>query len=328
MNNLHKYSLILLCATSASSVYALQALEEKDLSAATAQDGVNIGLYFPNGNIAYDTIAITDKDGINGSTTHTNAASITIASDLTASQRGVSLQRVDGTAATGGINVAVDADGNDGTPVANINVSLPTDAPLIHINPLSIYLSAGSDSIYSGGVVDSDATKILSIGNKGLDILFKTNDTLGMNIQFGNATQGHMFKVSSGSLMCIANNAMCITGNADDASDPIKLYDKSGSSIQLGFKLSASDESTGVRLYEHADNGGFSGVYGDIVNSGVVFGADGTMDKFDLTLSNITLGQSGTQDAGSFNNLKNGSVGNFGLKGVAISDFKTTVRGL
>ena len=328
MNKLQKCGLLTLCISSAMPVYAMQALEESDLSKATAQDGVNVGLYFPNGNIAYDTIALIDKDGISGSTTHSNPASIVIASDLTASERGVSLQKADGSASVGGIHVAIDSDGNSGEPVANINISMPVDAPLIHINPMSVYLSPGADALYQSGVVKSTATKILSIGNKGLDILFKSNDTLGMNVQFGNSTQDHMFKVSSGSLMCIANNAMCVTGSADDGSDPIRIYDKSGSNIQLGFKLSASNSTTGIRLYDHDGVGGFSGVYGDIVNSGVVFGADGTMDKFDLTLSNVTMGEAGVQGASTFDNFKNGSIGNIGMKGVAITDFKTTVRGL
>ncbi len=328
MNKFQKCGLLTLCISSAMPVSAMQALEESDLSKATAQDGVNIGLYFPNGNIAYDTIALIDKDGISGSTTHSNPASIVIASDLTASERGVSLQKADGSASVGGIHVAIDSDGNSGEPVANINISMPVDAPLIHINPMSVYLSPGADGLYQSGVVKSTATKILSIGNKGLDILFKSNDTLGMNVQFGNSTQGHMFKVTSGSLVCIANNAMCVTGSADDGSDPIRIYDKSGSSISFGFKLSAANQSTGVRLYEHTDNGGFGGVYGDIVNSGLIFGAEGKMDKFDLTLSNVTMGEAGVQGASTFDNFKNGSIGNIGMKGVAITDFKTTVRGL
>ncbi|MFC3902460.1 hypothetical protein SAMN05421749_103210 [Acinetobacter marinus] len=319
------YSLLLFCAAQVCTASAMQALEEQDMSAATAQDGINMGLYFPNGNIAYDSIAVTDKDGIAGSTTHQQAASIVIASDLNASQRGVSLQQANGVASTAPIQVAVDADGNAGEALANINIAMPTDAPLIHINPMAVYLAAGSDSIYQNGSIQPNATKILSIGNKGVDILFKSDETLGFNIQLGHASQGHMFQVSSGSLMCIANNAMCISGGDDDGSDPIKLYDKNGSSIQLGFKLSASNTATGVRLYQH---GNFSGVYGDIVNSGVVFGADGTMDKFDVTLSNITLGQAGAQDPSTMNNLKNGSIGNIGMKGIAITDFKTTVKGL
>ena len=310
-----------------SSIYSMQPLAEKDLSETVAQDGVSIGLQFPDGNIAYDTISITDKDGITGSSTHSQSASLVIVSD-SATQRGVSMLQADGSASSENINITVDADGNGGAPVANLNIAMPTDAPLIRVNPMSLYLNAGAESILENGSVIDTATKILSIGEKGLDILFKENDTLAMNVQLGNATQGHMFKVTSGSLMCIANNAMCVTGNADDGADPIQLFDKSGSSISFGFKLSASNQATGVRLYEHTDNGGFGGVYGDVVNSGLIFGAEGKMDKFDLTLSNVTMGSAGAQDTATFNNLQNGSMGNIGMKGVAITDLKTTVRGL
>lgn len=88
--------------------------------------------------------------------------------------------------------------------------------------------------------------------------------------------------------------------------------------LKLNFDLSSTN-AAGISMV---------GFYGDIVNSGLVLGKDGTTDKFNLTLSNVVAGTTGSQSATSFNNLKNASIGTIGLVGASVTNLKMTVKGL
>lgn len=326
----------LLCTHYACGVSALQPLDEVDLAQATGQDGVSIGLHFPNATISYDQFMLS-SDGITGSITgHTNQASLVIAPTTNNSTQGIRLFKADGSISSEQIKIHIDADGNAGKPVANLNMTL-ADTTRIRINPFSIYLASGSTDIFTSRKIDtitSNVTRanvheIVKFNTHGLDITFKNNETLGVNIQLGNAAQGAMFKLS-GTLLCIATNNMCVSGLADDGTNPIEMMSVGGSSLKLGLKLSATNQTTGFRLHAHNDTGEqFGGVYGVVADQGLVIGAAGTTDKFDLTLSNLTMGdKNATPSSTVFNGLKNGSIGNIGMNGMSITDFKMTVSGM
>ncbi|TXJ07577.1 MAG: hypothetical protein E6Q25_07510 [Acinetobacter sp.] len=355
--NIKQLAAMLFCTQYACVAWSMQPLDEIDLSETTGQDGISIGLHYPNATISYDQLMIVNKDGIAGSTTHNQTAALVIAPTTNNSTQGIRLFKTDGSVSTQQIEVHVDADGNAGAPVANLNVTLK-DTTRIRINPFSIYLASGDSSIFTSRKIDtvtSNATRanvreIVKLNAHGLDAVFKDNETLGVNIQLGNAAQGAMFKLS-GSLLCIANNNMCVSGAVDDGANPIELISTNGvdsngfttatSSVKLGLKLSATNQTTGFRLHAHTrvdDNNtpldplddqvvSFGGFYGAVVDQGLVFGANGTTDKFDLTISNLTMGDAGVAGT-SFNGLKNGSIGNIGMKGMTITDFKTTVKGM
>lgn len=321
----------LLCTHYACGVSALQPLDEVDLAQATGQDGLSLGLHFDNAVVSYDQFILT-SNGITGSTTHNKRASLVIAPETNSSMHGISLFKADGTASQKQINLLIDSDANDGKPVANMNLRLD-DTARIRIDPFSIYLASGDTSIFSGRKVDTLTSnikrthvhEIVRVGAHGLDIVFKDNDLLGINIQLGNAAQGAMLKFTSGSLTCVANNNMCISGLDDDGKNPIQVFDSTGSSIKLGLKLSASDQTTGFRLYK---SGSFGGFYSEVVDQGLLFAGNGTTDKLDLKISNLTIGEAGERSGTVFNNLKNGSIGNIGMNGMSITDFKMTVSGM
>lgn len=325
---------ILFFILSSSTGWAMQAMDDAAMTQVTAQDGVSIGIQLPDSTLSFNQVNLVDTDG---TTDRNQAASLVIAPTTNTSTQGVRFFTASGTVAQQPISINIDAGANTADQVtANINVSLPSDLSRIRINPFSVYLAPDRGEIFTARKVDASTTnsvrtnvrEILQIGEQGVDIIFKSGEAVAFNVQFGHEDQGHLLKFSSGTLLCVANNAMCVTGNSDDGSNPIQVHSVDGSSLKFSFKLSAANQTTGLRLYDHDGVGGFSGFYGDIDDQGFLIGADGTMDKFDLNISNVIMGNKGSATISQFNNLNNGSMGNFGLNGVAVSDFKATIRGM
>ncbi|MFC4954291.1 DUF6160 family protein [Acinetobacter puyangensis] len=320
---------------SSSTGWAMQAMDDAAMTQVTAQDGVSIGIQLPDSTLSFNQINLVDTDGTNDMN---QAASLVIAPTTNNATQGVRFFNAFNTPTQQAISINIDAGTNAANQsTANINVALPQDLSRIRINPLSIYLAPGRGEIFTARKVDLTTTnsvrtnvrEILQIGEQGVDIVFKSGEAVGFNLQFGHEDQGHLLKFSSGTLLCVANNAMCVTGDSDNASNPIQVHSVEGSSLKFGFKLSASNQTTGLRFYDHDGAGGFSGFYGDIDSQGLLIGADGTMDKFDLTLTNITMGdKTAVPNTNTFNGLNNGSMGNIGLTGVQVTDFKATIRGM
>ncbi|WP_140404419.1 DUF6160 family protein [Acinetobacter populi] len=325
---------ILFFILSSSTGWAMQAMDDAAMTQVTAQDGVSIDIQLPDSTLSFNQVNLVDTDG---TTDRNQAASLVIAPTTNTSTQGVRFFTASGTVTQQPISINIDAGANTADQAtANINISLPSDLSRIRINPFSVYLAPGRGEIFTARKVDASTTnsvrtnirEILQIGEQGVDVVFKSGEIVGFNVQFGHEDQGHLLKFSSGTLLCVANNAMCVTGNNDDGSNPIQVHSVDGSSLKFGFKLSAANQTTGLRLYDHDGAGGFSGFYGDIDDQGFLIGADGTMDKFDLNISNVIMGNKGSATISQFNNLNNGSMGNFGLNGVAVSDFKATIRGM
>lgn len=320
------------------SAWSMQALNETDLANATGQDGVNIGLNFNNSTISYSDLSLLDKTGIPAKadyncTNGTNcAASLSIAPWQYAGNSGIQLKNQNGAAINGDqIVIQMDADANNTKPVFNALISLP-QVRQIEFSSFSIYMVAG-EGLYATprtlgqfdeGKRKNSFSEIIAIPGLRISLL----DPLKFNIQLGSQPQGHLFKIVGGSINKIESL---------NAGHPIRIKSRNDAgnvtngNIDLGLVIQASDQSTnskGFRLYAHNDNGeNFSGVYGDLVNTGLVIGATGTTDKFDIFVNNIQLGTGSPATLDNFNNVKNGSIGNIGIKGIAVTDFKATVRG-
>lgn len=170
MKTLTKLALVSAMAIS-SSAMAMQAMDDESLSAATGQDGVTISLL---GDVSMDYLAIVDGDG--------GPAAATLPGETGAIQIG------DGTAASlkmsasNGINLIIDADGNGGAPVLNINADLGDTT----IEGVNIYVAASDDT----GATLTDAVSVLDVGTVTLD-------GLTANIQLGNQPQGTLIKLDS-----------------------------------------------------------------------------------------------------------------------------------
>lgn len=94
------------------------------------------------------------------------------------------------------------------------------------------------------------------------------------------------------------------------------MSDNTGATF--GFKFAGTNTSTGFVL---------DGFYAGVDPTGLTFGNTGVSSKFDASLNNVTLGNMGTQNTTTFNNLPNGSMGSFGVTGVSVTDFKMKVSG-
>lgn len=322
MNN--KCIVLMLLGLLPEGVLAMQPLDDAGLAQSTGQDGISISLNYPNSTISVSEVALIDQNGITGSATHTAPASLVLAPANYSSTQGirffndVTLNNV----ASQPITIVMDVDGNAGKPLLNASIGLPSDMRRIRINPFSIYLATGSSSIYSASRVLNEVTppalragvnELLRVGTEGIDISF-TNNPVRLNLQLGNAPQGHMFVFASGSLLRIGNDA--------SGSNPIQIMSKNSSgnsSLKLDFSLSANNQTTGFQL---------AGFYGDFDNDSFVFGKAGTTDKFDAAINNVVAGSSGASSSNSLGNLPNGSMGNFGIVGATVTNLKVNVKGM
>ncbi|MCJ8146244.1 hypothetical protein MKI79_04890 [Acinetobacter sp. A3.8] len=178
---------------------AMQSLDDEALSAATGQDGITIVIA---GDIHADVV-VHDKDGYQSlaaggpagpAATPTRTAlgfTATAETDISGAivLDGFSIE--DTSAVRTGIRVHVDADGNAGDPVLNVNIGLPDE---LTINTGDIYVASSDRST-------SDATAYTDMGAYAnqVKILDNIEVVLGdatMNLQLGNATQGAMIKLS------------------------------------------------------------------------------------------------------------------------------------
>lgn len=363
-----KYLALLLPLSSFS--WALDAMDDESLAAQTGQDGISISLQFPNSTISFDQAVLIDKGGIAASTTHNTTASLVFAPTYFDLFQGIRLLKTDSgaeTAADNPIRIHMDADANGTQPVFNMNIALPSDMKRIKITPFSVFtatgdassvstdlfnttrtsgLTAGSGTATAYSNIRSGVREILRMGGGvtggGLDIVFadyhaanNPNNTVGVNVQLGIATQGAMMRFTGGSIKSISNPAgakiQLLSYNGTNPLDsPAVVLD----SINFDLNIQATNQSTGFRLYDHDGAGGFGGFYLNVVNDGVIFGANGTTDKIDAAINNVIAGNAGAATTTSdpaqqiFNNLPNGVMGSFGVTGASITNLKVNVKGL
>jgi hypothetical protein len=294
--------------------FALEKMNDQDLASQTGQDGITIKLGVST--VSFNQLSLIDTNGMTGAA---GSAALVIAPTTSGDIAKVNFLNAGGTAVSNLVTATIDSDGGatSGDPFANINLTF-SDLKTITMDPFAIYLAPtlnGSRTIGSvGSMFGSGATlragvsKLMEIGsgNEKLTVNFK--DALGLNIQLGNAPQKQMIAFS---------------GSLQNINIPkIKLFSKNAgtntSSLGLDVELKATNAS-GISL---------NGFYLDVTTGGINFGKVGTTDKFDVTLSNVIAGTKNSQSVDNFANLKNGSMGNFGMVGASVTNLKVNVRGL
>lgn len=295
--------------------FAMEALDETDLAQATGQDGMTIGLNLgASGSISFDHIAIEDRDGITTSATHNLPAGLAYITQ--ASGTGVKLYNGT-TPIARPIQIVVDADGNNGSPLLNAGIQFDPNLSRINLAGFSL----GLVTIDPSNLDINQITRrdILKTGADGIDITFKSGNPLGVNLQLGHQPQGALFMLTGGSIDEIktAQPLEILSYSGCSASSACA----SSSSIKFGFRLNANTtlSPNGLRL---------GGIYMNTSNNGLEIGKAGALDAFDVNLSKVSFGSAGTTNATVFNGLQNGAIGNIGLEGIKITDLKTTVRGL
>lgn len=301
------------------SVQAMQLLDDKSLAQTTGQDGITISIHNNTGKITFDSIAL-ETSGIVGSTTHNQAAAI----NYIPTQTGTGVAFYGGsardTAIMSPISLVVDADSGAGSPLANISIAFAKNLSRITLEQFTFALSTLDPNTHN--IIASTKRDLLRTGQEGIVIDLVENNPLTINMQLGNNLQKYnanhsaMFIVAGGALKQIeAKNLEVVSYTCTNS--PTYAC-REGGKLTLDFNLSATN-AHGVRL---------NGLYGTVSADGLEFGKIGTLDPFDLKISNLTLGEAGERSSTVFNNLKNGSIGNIGMNGMSITDFKMTVSGM
>lgn len=302
-----------------SSASAMQIMDDQDLASQTGQDGITIKTGVSA--VSFDHVALIDTNGMTGAT---NSAALIIAPNTSGSSVKVNFLNGSGSAVNNLFTANIDADAGTNNAVANINLAF-SDMRTIKVDPFSIYLAPTMNNTRTIGSVGSvfgsgtalitGVSKLLQIGSgtEGLNINFK--DTLGVNLQLGNTPQNHMIKFS---------------GSLQSVNIPkIKVFSNNTGNTTSSLNLDASFTATDTSGF------GLGKFYLDVAPGGLIFGADGTTSKFNAQIDNVVAGLSGAATASSdpiekqiFNNLNNGSMGNFGVVGASIKNLKVNVRGL
>lgn len=312
---IYKYKVLMLSIVLApvTSVFAMQPLDDQSLSAATGQDGFNIGVSIDQ--VKFEQAALIDKDGLSNKILdkdYKSPASTVIAGTTNSP---VNVKFV-GANTRPTINVIVDTDGGNGKAFANIGVSFGSQISGIKISPFAMYLASmnstssstsQSKSIYNGGALNTGVSKIIEIGNanNNFEISFNNTNRPQMNIQLGNVPQGQMIQFSG------AIQSICGTGSGC----PIAII-SGDSSAKFDLQMKATDVTNGFRL---------NNFYAGIEPTGVVIGNKGTSGKMNIGLNNVMLGREGAIGANTFNGLANGSMGSFGAIGASVKDLKINV---
>lgn len=333
---------------------AMQPMDDQSLSFSTGQDGLNINVQLNAGagpadanRILMRQLAVIDKDGlsygnhtghfltdnITATATHYHSPDYYTKGGLVfAAVKGATSPYdigvlFNGAATEPTLKIVMDTDAGTvatGGAFANLFVRFGNGITGLSLLPFSIYSASnslstvGATTTYASSSIFTTATttkpdvkEILRVKN-AMDIVFASGNTPKINIQLGATPQGKMVLFSGAvSSICGAGSG-CNMVLISDGTSPTNP-------VGLGFdlQLTATDAVNGFSL---------NGFYAGIESGGFVFGNAGTTDKFDLGINNIKLGNS--QNSNEFNGLTNGNIGNFGLKGVKIDNFKMQVSGL
>ena len=314
-NDKNKMVLILPLLMPLTSVMAMQALDDANLSATTGQDGINVGIHIPK--IDVGQVALIDKDGVSSkilNKDYNQAASLTLAGTSNAPMSVSFL----GNNTNSTINAVIDTDAGAGKAFANVAVSLGSGITGFKVSPFAVYLSntnntsgiGGSKDVFTAGnTLNTGVSKFLEVGSasNNFQIDFVQGNTPKLNIQLGNVPQSHMVQFSG------AIQAICGTGTGC----PISLI-SGDSSAKFDLQMKASNSTTGFLL---------NNFYAGLEPTGLVVGNIGTSSKMNVALNNVTLGNVGVTSPNVFNGIANGSMGSFGAVGASVKDLKVSIRG-
>ncbi len=179
-----KLALVSSLAISANAM-AMQSMDDAALSAATGQDGINIGIALGAGGISIDKVFIHDNDGLDPATGITGAAATAGAIVVS----GVSVTQVDQTANL--LDLKIDSVGAAGNNGAFLNVAANVGAVNVSVGSIGVGTSGTLNTTTAvRGINETAPTEIIS----GLDLSL---GAISANVQLGTTPQGAMIKVNS-----------------------------------------------------------------------------------------------------------------------------------
>ena len=296
-----------------SSASAMQIMDDQDLASQTGQDGITLKVGVSK--ITFDQVALIDTNGMTGAA---NSAALVMAPNASGGSIGINFLNGAGAGVNNLVTATIDSDAGNAGAFANINLAF-SELKTIKVDPFSIYLASTMNntrtigsvgSVFNGTGLRAGVSKLLQVGEGAEQLNINFINPLAVNVQLGNSPQGHMVKFS-GSLQSINLPKLKIFSNNSG---------NQTSALSLDATFKANNSTSGFSL---------DGFYLDVTPDGLNFGNQGTTDKFDVLLNNVVMGSTtATPDATTFNGLKNGSMGNFGVVGASVTNLKMNIRGM
>ncbi|MBP1504833.1 protein FilA [Acinetobacter nosocomialis] len=270
-----KLALVSSLAISANAM-AMQSMDDAALSAATGQDGINIGIALGSGGISIDKLYLHDNDGLATSTGITGASgtagSIAI-SGVTVTQKG-----------TGNLlDLAIDTNGASGSNGAFLNVAATIGAVDVHVGSIGVGTSGTLNTTTAvRGITETAPTEIIS----GLDLSL---GQISANVQLGSTPQGAMIKVNSslqGGLTLSNFGINDAAGGGKIVLDKVMVRGSGNTTGDLDVNANISVVPTGLRIQNNSTQG--MNVYAQ----GVHLGAAGNASIGDLEIQGLNVGTS------------------------------------
>lgn len=270
-----KLALVSSLAISANAM-AMQSMDDAALSAATGQDGINIGIALGSGGISIDKLYLHDNDGLATSTGITGASgtagSIAI-SGVTVTQKG-----------TGNLlDLAIDTNGASGSNGAFLNVAATVGAVDVHVGSIGVGTSGTLNTTTAvRGITETAPTEIIS----GLDLSL---GQISANVQLGSTPQGAMIKVNSslqGGLTLSNFGINDAAGGGKIVLDKVMVRGSGNTTGDLDVNANISVVPTGLRIQNNSAQG--MNVYAQ----GVHLGAAGNASIGDLEIQGLNVGTS------------------------------------
>ncbi|EOQ67211.1 DUF6160 family protein [Acinetobacter pittii] len=271
-----KLALVSSLAISANAM-AMQSMDDAALSAATGQDGINIGIALGAGGISIDKVFIHDNDGLDPATGITGAAATAGAIVVS----GVSVTQVDQTANL--LDLKIDSVGASGTNGAFLNVAANVGAVDVSVGSIGVGTSGTLNTTTAvRGITETAPTEIIS----GLDLSL---GAISANVQLGSTPQGAMIKVNSslqGGLTLSNFGINDAAGGGEIFLDKVMVRGAGNTTGDLDVDANISVVPTGLKIQNNSAQGM------NVYVQGVHLGSNTAASIGDVEIQGLNVGTS------------------------------------
>lgn len=271
-----KLALVSSLAISANAM-AMQSMDDAALSAATGQDGINIGIALGTGGISIDKLFIHDNDGLDPATGITGAAATAGAIVVS----GVTVKQVDAT--TNLLDLKIDSVGASGTNGAFLNVAANVGAVDVHVGSIGVGTSGTLNTTTAvRGITETAPTEIIS----GLDLSL---GAISANVQLGSTPQGAMIKVNSalkGGLTLSNFGINDAAGGGQIVLDKVMVRGAGNTTGDLDVDANISVVPTGLKIQNNSAQGM------NVYVQGVHLGSNTAASIGDVEIQGLNVGTS------------------------------------
>ncbi|EEY75782.1 hypothetical protein HMPREF0012_03404 [Acinetobacter calcoaceticus RUH2202] len=271
-----KLALVSSLAISANAM-AMQSMDDAALSAATGQDGINIGIALGAGGISIDKVFIHDNDGLDPATGITGAAATAGAIVVS----GVSVTQVDQTANL--LDLKIDSVGASGNNGAFLNVAANVGAVDVSVGSIGVGTSGTLNTTTAvRGITETAPTEIIS----GLDLSL---GAISANVQLGSTPQGAMIKVNSslqGGLTLSNFGINDAAGGGEIFLDKVMVRGAGNTTGDLDVDANISVVPTGLKIQNNSAQGM------NVYVQGVHLGSSTAASIGDVEIQGLNVGTS------------------------------------